>query len=218
MIQIDISCGQCQKNHRQLVDEKKSISIQCETCGATLASISPINGLVYILSNPCMPNLVKIGFTTRNIYERVSELNSSSGVPEPFVIEATFYSINPKKDEQIIHAELNKNRTNRNREFFQLESFDAISNVIKILEKQPDYIGVNSRVKGERVRQRKKEEEISFERKRNYILSQGIFAEDPGISIAMYSFKCIECKNRFYSKYPKHTQTACPFCFSHEIE
>jgi DNA-directed RNA polymerase subunit RPC12/RpoP len=200
------------------VDEKKSISIQCEICGYPLASISPINGYVYILSNPCMPNLVKIGFTTRNIYERISELNSSSGVPEPFVIEATFCSINPKKDEQIIHAELNKNRTNKNREFFQFEPLDAISKVVKILEKQPDYIGVNTRVKGERLCQRKKEEERYFETKRKHILSQGIFAEDPGNSIAMYSFKCIECKNRFYSKYPKHTQTACPFCFSHEIE
>ncbi|CAK8715061.1 hypothetical protein GCAAIG_04435 [Candidatus Electronema halotolerans] len=218
MIQIDIFCRQCQKNHHQLVNEKESISIQCESCGAALASISPINGYVYILSNPCMPNLVKIGFTTRNIYERISELNSSSGIPEPFVIEAAFCSINPKKDEQIIHAELDKNRTNRNREFFQFEPLDAIDKIVKILEKQPDYIGTNSMVNCERLLQRKKEEERIFKKKQNYFLSQGIFAEDPGRSVAMYSFKCIGCKNRFYSKYPKNNRTACPFCFSCEIE
>ena len=43
-------------------------------------------------------------------------------------------------------------------------------------------------------------------------------AEDPGSTIAIYSFQCLECRKRFYSKCPQNTKTACPFCFSYEIK
>lgn len=216
MIHINLFCWQCQKKYHHLKDEKKPISIQCEICGTTLVSIYPINGYVYILSNPCMPDLIKIGFTARNIDERIAELNSSTGVPEPFVLEATFCSINPERDEQIIHAELNEHRTNKNREFFQIEPLAAIDKLKKILEKPPDYIGINGKAEGERIR--RKEEEKLIEQKRNALLSHGIFAEDPGNTIAISSFQCLECKKRFYSKCPQNTKTACPFCFSYEIK
>lgn len=215
MIHLNIFCWKCQEEHQFLKDEQKPTSIKCEICGTILGSLSPINGYVYILSNPCMPNLIKIGFTRRNIDERLSELNSSTGVPEYFVLEAAFSSINPEKDEQVVHSELNEHRTNRNREFFQIEVLVAINKIKSILKKAPDYIGINGKVENERIR--RLEEERIIEQKRNVLLSEGIFANDPGNEIASYSFLCLSCKKRFYSKCPENNKTACPFCFSNKI-
>ena len=44
---------------------------------------NPQKGLVYVLSNPAMPWLVKIGQTTNKITSRMNELNTT-GVPVPF--------------------------------------------------------------------------------------------------------------------------------------
>ena len=43
-------------------------------------------GWVYILTNPAMPNMVKIGFTTRSLEARADELTAATGVPLPFVV------------------------------------------------------------------------------------------------------------------------------------
>ncbi len=43
-------------------------------------------GFVYLLSNPSMPNIVKIGSTERTIKERISELSSVTSLPTPFVV------------------------------------------------------------------------------------------------------------------------------------
>ena len=43
-------------------------------------------GWVYVLTNPAMPGLVKIGLTSRNPQVRAAELTQATGVPAPFVI------------------------------------------------------------------------------------------------------------------------------------
>ena len=43
-------------------------------------------GYVYILTNPSMPGLVKVGKTTTTPNQRMSELHST-GVPTPFELE-----------------------------------------------------------------------------------------------------------------------------------
>ena len=67
------------------------------------------------------------------------------------------------RDEQIIHDKLNEHRTNKNREFLQIEPLAAINKLKKILEKPPDYIGINGKAEGERIR--RKEEEKLIEQK-----------------------------------------------------
>ena len=49
-------------------------------------------GSVYILSNPSMPGLVKIGMTEGDVNERIKQLSSGTGVAEPFVLEASITS------------------------------------------------------------------------------------------------------------------------------
>lgn len=76
-------------------------------------------GWIYILSNPCMPGLLKIGMTTNPPSVRAKELSSSTGVPEKFVVEGAYFSDDPRGDEAAIHSALNEHRINEAREFFK---------------------------------------------------------------------------------------------------
>jgi len=84
---------------------------------------------VYILSNESMPGLIKIGRTSREIDERVKELNSATGVPTPFVIEKVFCTQNSHTLEYLIHNDLALYRVANNREFFQLTPAEAIEHI-----------------------------------------------------------------------------------------
>ena len=79
-----------------------------------------------MLSNPSMPNIVKIGSTERTLKERVAELSSTTGVPTPFVIEHYLIVENPYDFEMAIHEELSEFRVNNNREFFNISIDKAI--------------------------------------------------------------------------------------------
>lgn len=93
-------------------------------------------GYIYILSNPAMPGLLKIGRTDRDTPQRAKELSSSTGVPIDFKIEHTFEVFDSAKSERDIHAFLEKLgfRVNKNREFFEIDLNYAIEIVRKITQ------------------------------------------------------------------------------------
>jgi predicted Zn-ribbon and HTH transcriptional regulator len=155
-----------------------------------------------------MPNLLKIGFTTRNVDERITELNSSTGVPTNFVLEAYFCSSTPENDERLLHRELNEYRTNRNREFFQISILDAIEKIKNILEKPPDLLGENGQAEFQQ-KEIKRQEEI----KKRENISSYIYANDPGGNIVKYSILCVSCGKQFFSSQLVHGSTKCPHCF-----
>lgn len=79
-------------------------------------------GIVYLLTNPVMPGLVKIGMTTREDMDaRMRELYST-GVPVPF--ECQFACRVKKTDcvkiEKALHTAFSPQRVNANREFFRI--------------------------------------------------------------------------------------------------
>lgn len=78
-------------------------------------------GFVYILSNPSMPGIFKIGSTERSVKERVAELSATTGVPTPFHVEHYILTEDPKALEHSLHEELSEFRVNGNREFFRIE-------------------------------------------------------------------------------------------------
>ena len=47
-------------------------------------------GCVYILKNPAMPDLIKIGYTMETAQKRADELSRSTGVPMPFEVAVNF--------------------------------------------------------------------------------------------------------------------------------
>ena len=83
-------------------------------------------GFVYIATNESFANLQKIGFTSRNPSERMSELDST-GVPTPFKISYLICLKDPYSFEQLIHEKLSDYRKRDNREFFEIKLNDAIN-------------------------------------------------------------------------------------------
>ncbi len=73
-----------------------------------------------------MPGLLKIGQTTRSVGDRVAELNSATGVPAPFTVEAWFESPDPQFHETELHKLLAGRRL-PNREFFRITIDEAIA-------------------------------------------------------------------------------------------
>jgi hypothetical protein len=85
------------------------------------------DGFIYIFSNPSYHNLLKIGKTTKTPDERAKELSSGTGVATPFKVEYEIQTSSFDKAEEIIHERLEKYRTNKKREFFELSLQEAIS-------------------------------------------------------------------------------------------
>lgn len=80
-------------------------------------------GIVYLLTNPVMPGLVKIGMTTQeDVDKRMKELYTT-GVPVPFDCEfaCRVKKTDCAKIEKAMHTAFAPNRINANREFFRIQ-------------------------------------------------------------------------------------------------
>lgn len=91
-------------------------------------------GIVYVLTNECMPGLVKIGMTSRQEMDcRLKELYTT-GVPMPFECAcACKVSLDEMgKLEQALHAAFAPDRVNANREFFRIKPEQVIP-LMKVL-------------------------------------------------------------------------------------
>ena len=94
--------------------------------------MSKNNQIVYILTNEAMPNLVKIGKTTRSdVKTRMSELYSS-GVPYQFECVYAVEVNDCSTVEKALHVAFNPNRVNPKREFFSIDPEQAIA-ILKLL-------------------------------------------------------------------------------------
>ena len=90
------------------------------------------NGIVYILTNPAMPGIVKVGKTGReNVETRLNELYST-GVPVPFECEYAARVADETDVEKAFHIAFSPHRINPRREFFQIEAEQAIA-LLKVM-------------------------------------------------------------------------------------
>lgn len=78
------------------------------------------SGILYVLTNPFMPGLVKIGCTTGAVEERIKALSSSTGVPVAFQCHFAAKLDNMAAKEKTLHQLFSDRRVNPNREFFQV--------------------------------------------------------------------------------------------------
>ncbi len=139
-IRLFVECSSC--NTTSIVSARSSSGIACQHCGAPLphASVEIIEGYVYVLSNTAMPGLLKIGYTTNQVRERVQQLNSATGVPQPFVIDAFFESETPHEDERKVHRLLAPHRTNDRREFFRIDTMLALVAIGDVMDRPPSFL------------------------------------------------------------------------------
>lgn len=90
------------------------------------------SGHIYILSNPSMPGLLKIGRSFNGGRNRANELYGT-GVPTNFKMEFEMWSKDCVDDENLIHSSLDKHRENKSREFFRIDIDSAIKEVVSTI-------------------------------------------------------------------------------------
>lgn len=92
-----------------------------------------MEGIIYILTNPIMPGIIKIGKTNQeDVKLRMAQLYST-GVPLPFECEYAAKVKNIDDVERALHTAFSPDRVNPKREFFEIEANQAIA-IIKLLE------------------------------------------------------------------------------------
>ena len=75
--------------------------------------------IVYILTNPVLPDLIKIG-RTANLEERLRSLSSHAGVPVPFECYYACEVADSRDVERRLHGAFRDHRINPKREFFRI--------------------------------------------------------------------------------------------------
>ncbi len=78
-------------------------------------------GYLYVLSNPAMPGILKIGYTTRSPQVRCDEISKGTGVPGKFNVAHAVQVIDSPGAEKWVHQQLRAYRYSRDREFFKLD-------------------------------------------------------------------------------------------------
>lgn len=98
------------------------------------------HGYIYVLINPSMPNLVKIGMTTRSVDDRIRELSLPTGIATPFINVFTEKVTDPSYAESLIHSELQSTgvRLRNNREFFQVPVNTVVKLINRVLQENPN--------------------------------------------------------------------------------
>ena len=99
-------------------------------------------GIIYVLTNPAMPDLIKIGKTT-NLDQRLSSLYST-GVPLPF--ECIYAKEVEDMDfvETKLHAAFDSKRLNNRREFFKILEEELIHFLHHVKHKNCKIVSIHS--------------------------------------------------------------------------
>lgn len=201
-----VTCPSC-GDQNQVVLPTDRYELVCRRCGGRFEDIqlTPICGFVYVLSNPRMPRLLKIGYTERAVEERAAEVSSGTGIPEPFVVEAYFASPNPSLDEYTVHQSLKEYRL-ANKEFFELDLDQCLQVLYRVVRRKPCFLRGGLTFETPEERQRRVTEEKRREEEKARQMAGKI------------QIVCKACHKSYTLPLRASKLTACPSCQSFEIE
>lgn len=80
---------------------------------------------VYILTNPAIPDLVKIGYTSNDPYTRAGQVSRGTGVPVEYEVAWAYKCYKGERIEKEVHKYFKKQRVNPTREFFKVTLEEA---------------------------------------------------------------------------------------------
>jgi hypothetical protein len=90
-----------------------------------------MKGWVYIITTKSMPDLVKIGFSTKDPELRAAELNNT-GNPHPYTVRYEILVNDPRRIEQTVHQLLKDKGFHENKEWFKCSLEIAVSAIREI--------------------------------------------------------------------------------------
>ena len=90
-----------------------------------------LRGWVYVMSNKAMPNLIKVGFSTKDPELRANELGKgNTGVPHPYNVIYDVLVQDPYQIEQQVHSKLSDK--NEAKEWFRCSAIEAIKAIREV--------------------------------------------------------------------------------------
>lgn len=90
---------------------------------------------VYILTNPVIPDMVKIGYTKLDPFNRAIQVSRGTGVPIGYDVEWAYRCYKGERIEREVHKYFKEFRVSANREFFRVSVEDAKLIIKQIGEK-----------------------------------------------------------------------------------
>lgn len=149
-------------------------------------------GFIYIMTNPCLQNMVKIGYAT-DVEERRKQL-STTALPYDYEVYATYETPGKLEDKKLHKLIDNLNpdlRVSKNREFFimspedaygLLESIAIISGSQDKLSKVTDFTEQN-----EQAEHRNKRQPVNFAKCGIPVGAELVFVDDPSVKVIVES-------------------------------
>ncbi len=148
-------------------------------------------GYIYIMTNPCLKDMVKIGYAT-NVEERRKQL-STTALPYEYEIYATYETSGKLEDKKLHKLIDNLNpdlRVSKNREFFVMSAEEAYD----LLEAIATISGSQDKLKREKniadnlnTESRKKKPAVNFAKCNIPIGAELVFIEDPNVRVIVES-------------------------------
>lgn len=98
-----------------------------------MGKTDPKHGIVYVMSNPSMPEMVKIGITQQSVERRKNTLSRSTAVPTPFEVEHECEVDDCQQVEKALHTAFRPWRVSDKREFFRIKPYQVIA-ILELIE------------------------------------------------------------------------------------
>lgn len=90
---------------------------------------------VYILTNPAIGGMIKIGYTKLDPFERAAQVSRGTGVPLGYEVEWAYKCYKGERIEKEVHKYFKKQRVSPTREFFRVTLEEAKQIIEQIGEK-----------------------------------------------------------------------------------
>ncbi len=157
-------------------------------------------GYIYIMTNPCLKDMVKIGYAT-NVEERRRQL-STTALPYEYEVYATYETSGNLEDKKlhklidILNPDL---RVSKNREFFVMtaeDAYDLLEAIAMISDSQDKLKRLKNTKKTEK---RTKNPPVNFTKCNIPIGAELIFTEDPSVKVTVASERKVSYNNELTS-------------------
>lgn len=179
-------------------------------------------GYIYIMTNPCLQNMVKIGYAT-DVEERRKQL-STTALPYDYEIYATYETPGKLEDKKLHKLIDNLNpdlRVSKNREFFVMspqDAYDLLEAIAMISGSQDKLHKV--KVTHTSIEQKAKKPAVNFQKCNIPIGAELVFLDDTNVKVTVVSERKVQYNNEITSlsavaKSIRGYSVAGPSCFSY---
>lgn len=159
-------------------------------------------GYIYIMTNPCLKDMVKIGYAT-NVEERRKQL-STTALPYDYEIFATYETSGKLEDKKLHKLIDNLNpdlRVSKNREFFVMSAEDAY----ELLEAIATISGSKDKLKRQRSdtssadSKKVRKPSVNFAKCNIPMGAELVYVDDPSIRVTVVSERKVQYNNELTS-------------------